>query len=184
MREKNTTDESKTKDGKVMIECELCCDLFHPSHVPLPKPGSFQEAAAAAATKKAEDSPAAPSQREDVRVPSSLREIKFLCPSCLRSRRPRLETILSLLVSLQKILVRLPEGDALQCLTESAMSWQARAKRVLKATEVASALDKLSKEEDNKDAQVDLSKKAVADLEELMVEGDLLEVSCNFERPC
>ena len=34
------------------------------------------------------------------------RENKFLCPFCHRSRRPRLETILSLLVSLQKLPVR------------------------------------------------------------------------------
>lgn len=52
------------------------------------------------------------------------KEVKFLCPLCLRSRRPRLETILSLLVSLQKLPVRLPEGEALQCLTERGMSWQ------------------------------------------------------------
>uniref|UniRef100_A0A665WRX4 [histone H3]-trimethyl-L-lysine(4) demethylase n=1 Tax=Echeneis naucrates TaxID=173247 RepID=A0A665WRX4_ECHNA len=53
-----------------------------------------------------------------------LKDSKFLCPLCQRSRRPRLETILSLLVSLQKLPVRLPEGEALQCLTERAMSWQ------------------------------------------------------------
>uniref|UniRef100_A0A4W5KUE2 [histone H3]-trimethyl-L-lysine(4) demethylase n=1 Tax=Hucho hucho TaxID=62062 RepID=A0A4W5KUE2_9TELE len=52
------------------------------------------------------------------------KEAKFLCPLCQRSRRPRLETILSLLVSLQKLPVRLPEGEALQCLTERAMGWQ------------------------------------------------------------
>lgn len=56
------------------------------------------------------------------------RDLKFLCPLCLRSRRPRLETILSLLVSLQKLPVRLPEGEALQCLTERAMAWQDRAR--------------------------------------------------------
>lgn len=53
------------------------------------------------------------------------KEMKFLCPLCLRSRRPRLETILSLLVSLQKLPVRMAEGEALQCLTERAMAWQA-----------------------------------------------------------
>lgn len=61
-------------------------------------------------------------------TPSALAQMakdsKFLCPLCLRSRRPRLETILSLLVSLQKLPVRLPEGEALQCLTERGMSWQ------------------------------------------------------------
>lgn len=52
------------------------------------------------------------------------KEVKFLCPCCLRSRRPRLETILSLLVTMHKVPVRLPEGDALKCLTERAMNWQ------------------------------------------------------------
>lgn len=72
------------------------------------------------------------------------RDLKFLCPLCLRSRRPRLETILSLLVSLQKLPVRLPEGEALQCLTERAMAWQDRARNALATPELASALAKLS----------------------------------------
>ena len=70
--------------------------------------------------------------------------MKFLCPLCMRSRRPRLETILSLLVSLQKLPVRLPEGEALQCLTERAMSWQDRARQALATDELSSALAKLS----------------------------------------
>ncbi|KAG7258650.1 hypothetical protein CRUP_032514 [Coryphaenoides rupestris] len=69
---------------------------------------------------------------------------KFLCPLCQRSRRPRLETILSLLVSLQKLPVRLPEGEALQCLTERAMGWQDRARQALATDELSSALAKLS----------------------------------------
>uniref|UniRef100_A0AAR2IUH4 [histone H3]-trimethyl-L-lysine(4) demethylase n=1 Tax=Pygocentrus nattereri TaxID=42514 RepID=A0AAR2IUH4_PYGNA len=73
-----------------------------------------------------------------------LKESKFLCPLCQRSRRPRLETILSLLVSLQKLPVRLPEGEALQCLTERAMSWQDRARQALATDELSSALAKLS----------------------------------------
>lgn len=117
--------------------------------------------------------------------PNSLREIKFLCPSCLRSRRPRLETILSLLVSLQKLAVRLPEGDALQCLTESAMSWQAKARGVLEQDEVKRALEILSKEgKENGDKEeagkreqeIKLSSKNVDVLEDLMMRGDLIEV--------
>ncbi|KAH9495294.1 Lysine-specific demethylase 5A [Bulinus truncatus] len=72
------------------------------------------------------------------------KEMKFLCPLCLRSRRPRLETILSLLVSLQKLPVRMAEGEALQCLTERAMAWQDRARQVLTATDMASAMAQLS----------------------------------------
>ncbi|XP_023233588.1 lysine-specific demethylase 5A-like [Centruroides sculpturatus] len=71
-------------------------------------------------------------------------EVKFLCPMCMRSRRPRLETILALLVSLQKLPVRLPEGEALQNLTERAMTWQDNARQALATEELAAALAKLS----------------------------------------
>lgn len=70
-------------------------------------------------------------------------DTRFLCPQCQRSRRPRLETILALLVALQKLPVRLPEGEALQCLTERAITWQGRAKDALETTEIKQALDKL-----------------------------------------
>lgn len=49
---------------------------------------------------------------------------RFLCPNCARSRRPRLDTLIGPLVQLQKIPTRIPEGEALQCLLERAMSWQ------------------------------------------------------------
>ncbi|XP_035014552.1 lysine-specific demethylase 5C isoform X3 [Hippoglossus stenolepis] len=70
-------------------------------------------------------------------------EARFLCPQCQRSRRPRLETILALLVALQRLPVRLPEGEALQCLTERAITWQGRAKEALEASELQPALQKL-----------------------------------------
>lgn len=68
---------------------------------------------------------------------------RFLCPRCQRSRRPRLETILALLVALQRLPVRLPEGEALQCLTERAINWQGRAKHAIDAPEVQGALERL-----------------------------------------
>ena len=77
-------------------------------------------------------------------VVAAAREVKFVCPVCLRSRRPRLETILSLLVSLQKLPVRLAEGEALQCLTERAMAWQDRARQALATDELSAALATLS----------------------------------------
>ncbi|KPP80172.1 lysine-specific demethylase 5A-like [Scleropages formosus] len=110
----------KTASG-FMLQCELCKDWFHGACVPLPKMGS---------------------QKKGLGWQS--KEAKFLCPLCQRSRRPRLETILSLLVSLQKLPVRLPEGEALQCLTERAMSWQDRARQALATDELSSALAKLS----------------------------------------
>uniref|UniRef100_A0A3B4BQ12 [histone H3]-trimethyl-L-lysine(4) demethylase n=1 Tax=Pygocentrus nattereri TaxID=42514 RepID=A0A3B4BQ12_PYGNA len=107
-----------------MLQCELCKDWFHGACVPLPKTGSQKKVVAG--------------------WQGSSKESKFLCPLCQRSRRPRLETILSLLVSLQKLPVRLPEGEALQCLTERAMSWQDRARQALATDELSSALAKLS----------------------------------------
>ncbi|XP_078273179.1 lysine-specific demethylase 5A isoform X2 [Rhinoraja longicauda] len=104
-----------------MLQCELCKDWFHSTCVPLPKTGTQKKG-----------------------LGWQTKEVKFLCPLCMRSRRPRLETILSLLVSLQKLSVRLPEGDALQCLTERAMSWQDRARQALATDELSSALAKLS----------------------------------------
>ncbi|KAG9335221.1 hypothetical protein JZ751_005576 [Albula glossodonta] len=111
----------KTASG-LMLQCELCKDWFHSACVPLPKAGTQKKGPAGWQSK----------------------ESKFLCPLCQRSRRPRLETILSLLVSLQKLPVRLPEGEALQCLTERAMGWQDRARQALATDELSSALAKLS----------------------------------------
>uniref|UniRef100_A0A8C5NFI0 [histone H3]-trimethyl-L-lysine(4) demethylase n=1 Tax=Gouania willdenowi TaxID=441366 RepID=A0A8C5NFI0_GOUWI len=185
----------KTASG-FMLQCELCKDWFHGACVPLPKTGS--------------------QKKVGVSCQSNSKESKFLCPLCQRSRRPRLETILSLLVSLQKLPVRLPEGEALQCLTERVMSWQDRARQALATDELSSALAKLSvlsqrmveqaarektekiinaelqKAAANPDLQVlqtplvprsleppvlELSSQAKAQLEELMMLGDLLEVS-------
>jgi len=188
MKEARIKQKSSDKKDGVMLECELCLDQFAPGSIPLPRLPSGKS------------------------KPTSLREVKFLCPNCLRSRRPRLETILSLLVSLQKLTVRLPEGEALQCLTERAMAWQDRSRTILATPEISQALDKLSiqsKDEgtesesqtgDDNSAdcttdseseaptptrnkpmtsqeKVDLPKKTVQMLEDLLVEGDLLEVS-------
>uniref|UniRef100_A0A8C7K6A9 Lysine-specific demethylase 5A n=1 Tax=Oncorhynchus kisutch TaxID=8019 RepID=A0A8C7K6A9_ONCKI len=170
----------KTASG-FMLQCELCKDWFHGACVPLPKAGSQKRLMGSAGCQ------------------GNSKEAKFLCPLCQRSRRPRLETILSLLVSLQKLPVRLPEGEALQCLTERAMGWQDRARQALATNELSSALAKLSvlsqrmveqastpRKQPRKTPLVprsleppvlELSPPAKAQLEELMMVGDLLEVS-------
>lgn len=48
----------------------------------------------------------------------------WLCPLCQRSRKPPLDKVLPLLASLQRIRVRLPEGDALRFLIERTVRWQ------------------------------------------------------------
>ncbi|KAG7252973.1 hypothetical protein CRUP_013487, partial [Coryphaenoides rupestris] len=126
-----------------MLQCELCKDWFHGACVPLPKAAGGQKKATAASTATywhggsgGGGTGGGGANNKDA--------AKFLCPLCQRSRRPRLETILSLLVSLQKLPVRLPEGEALQCLTERAMGWQDRARQALATDELSSALAKLS----------------------------------------
>ncbi|XP_038637949.1 lysine-specific demethylase 5C-like isoform X1 [Scyliorhinus canicula] len=104
----------------LMLQCELCKDCFHSTCASCPK------------LSQQKHSPAWWDW-----------DTKFLCPLCLRSRRPRLEIILSLLVALQKLPVRLPEGEALQCLTERAIMWQDRARRTMASKEVAALLDRL-----------------------------------------
>ncbi|XP_039265383.2 lysine-specific demethylase 5A-like [Styela clava] len=111
----------KRPSSGFMLQCELCHDWFHTSCVP---PIKFN--------------------KEKSKV-QQVYELKFLCPLCHRSRRPRLEVILSLLLQLQKLPVRIREGEALQCLTERAMSWQDRARDILKAPEYAAIIKKLNK---------------------------------------
>ncbi|KAG8447770.1 hypothetical protein GDO86_015036 [Hymenochirus boettgeri] len=112
--------------SELMLRCELCQDLFHGLCVPGPRLSNHRSS----------------------HTPPFLIwwewDSRFLCPLCVRSRRPRLQTILSLLVALQKLPVRLPEGEALQCLTERAMSWQDRARRVLATPEISSAATALA----------------------------------------
>ncbi|XP_068524441.1 lysine-specific demethylase 5C-like [Anas acuta] len=104
-----------------MLQCQLCRDWFHASCVVWPRLGSQKPS-----------------------VPWWEWDAKFLCPLCQRSRRPRLETILALLVALQKLPVRLPEGEALQCLTERAITWQDRARQLLASPELAAPLERLA----------------------------------------
>ncbi|KFQ55053.1 Lysine-specific demethylase 5B, partial [Nestor notabilis] len=67
-----------------------------------------------------------------VSVPTVLQGPRvWLCPHCHRSEKPPLEKILPLLASLQRIRVRLPEGDALRYMIERTVNWQHRAQQML-----------------------------------------------------
>lgn len=106
------------------LRCHLCKDWFHGGCVPFPSLLSSSLP------------PVNPLCWWDW-------DSRFLCPLCQRSRRPRLETILALLVALQRLPVRLPEGEALQCLTERAINWQGRAKEALETPELQRAFERL-----------------------------------------
>lgn len=66
----------------------------------------------------------------------------WLCPQCHRSQKPPLEKILPLLASLQRIRVRLPEGDALRFMIERTVNWQHRAQHMLSSGDIALSLDR------------------------------------------
>ncbi|XP_051910169.1 lysine-specific demethylase 5B-B isoform X2 [Hippocampus zosterae] len=84
-----------------MLQCELCRDAFH---------------------------------SVCVRHPSDLGHAPpWLCPRCRRSRKPPLGKVQPLLASLRRIGARLPEGDALQHLLERTLDWQRRAQRVVQS---------------------------------------------------
>uniref|UniRef100_A0A8C7D927 [histone H3]-trimethyl-L-lysine(4) demethylase n=1 Tax=Oncorhynchus kisutch TaxID=8019 RepID=A0A8C7D927_ONCKI len=78
-----------------MLQCDLCRDAFHRSCVL----GSNQD---------------------------PLPNQAWVCPQCQLSEKPPLDRVLPLLASLQRIRVRLPEGDALRFLIERTVRWQHR----------------------------------------------------------
>ncbi|KAM4700298.1 lysine-specific demethylase 5B isoform 2-T2 [Discoglossus pictus] len=68
----------------------------------------------------------------------------WLCPQCHRSEKPPLEKILPLLASLQRLRVRLPEGDALRYLIERTVSWQHRAQHMLSSGDLKLVQERLN----------------------------------------
>lgn len=114
--------------GVGALQCDLCQDWFHGGCVSVPRLLSSPR----------------PSPTSSPLLAWWEWDTKFLCPLCMRSRRPRLETILALLVALQRLPVRLPEGEALQCLTERAINWQGRARQALASEDVTAMLGRLA----------------------------------------
>uniref|UniRef100_A0A8D8Y443 [histone H3]-trimethyl-L-lysine(4) demethylase n=1 Tax=Cacopsylla melanoneura TaxID=428564 RepID=A0A8D8Y443_9HEMI len=91
-------------DENEMIECVLCKEWYHKTCI----------------------------RAQLVNSTSDLYYVKnYLCPCCLRSKRPNLQTILALVVNLEKINVRIPEGEILQALIERVMTWIDRVKKFM-----------------------------------------------------
>lgn len=143
----------------VMYKCQLCLDWFHAGCVRNYPNTCTNNSATNTPTKQNRNNANANQTANASTAPltgrARDREPKYLCESCQRSKRPRLETILTLLVSLQKLPIRLPEGEALQCLTERAMNWQDRARQVLETAEVVNALALIQKQQNLADAKND-----------------------------
>lgn len=144
----------------VMYKCWLCLDWFHAGCVRNYPNTCTTNSSNNTPTKQNRINSIQPNQMANAAMTTTSnrvrdREPKYLCESCQRSKRPRLETILTLLVSLQKLPIRLPEGEALQCLTERAMNWQDRARQVLETVEVVNALALLQKQQCLADAKND-----------------------------
>ncbi|XP_060788216.1 lysine-specific demethylase 5B-B isoform X2 [Neoarius graeffei] len=122
----------------------------------------------------------------------------WLCPLCRRSAKPALDRIVPLMASLQRIRVRLPEGDALRYMIERTVDWQRRAREVMASYNLTMtaqdhqgrrwAGDSSAKGQDwSKSSQEQsvfyIEQRCIplqglsTELEELMVEGLLLQVS-------
>lgn len=89
-----------------MLQCEVCNEWYHANCLHIPKSKLNQD--------------------NDLS-----KDMRFICGSCLRSRRPRLDAIVSLLISLQKVPVAISEGTALHCLAERAITWQKKARELV-----------------------------------------------------
>ncbi|XP_037731613.1 lysine-specific demethylase lid [Drosophila subpulchrella] len=121
----------KSEFRSIMFNCQLCRDWFHadcvPPHTTTNQNGILNGGSA-----------------------SGTNRLKWLCPSCVRSKRPRLENILPLLVQLQQLPIRLPEDEALRCLAERAMNWQDRARKALSSPDVSAAQDAILSQQQQK----------------------------------
>jgi len=117
----------------------------------------------------------------------------WLCDYCIRSRRPRLQDVVKLLANLQKLTIRLPEGEILQCLTERAMTWQEKAEAflaspILRELSSIKQENRIIKDDSNSDPNKSSSRsgepeasrpvmnQAEIQLENLLMEGSLLEI--------
>ncbi|CAG9828368.1 unnamed protein product [Diabrotica balteata] len=117
----------KKKVSGIMMQCDLCKDWFHSNCVQLPKvastkfTGKFNTAA----------------------LHMGFKDCKFLCSTCVRTKRPLLMELKDLLVRIDELPVIMREGAALQWLSERALQLQERAKQLLLHPEVESAKNEL-----------------------------------------
>uniref|UniRef100_A0A8C7QGI6 [histone H3]-trimethyl-L-lysine(4) demethylase n=1 Tax=Oncorhynchus mykiss TaxID=8022 RepID=A0A8C7QGI6_ONCMY len=130
-----------------MLQCELCRDAFHRSCVL----GSNQD---------------------------PLPNQAWVCPRCQLSEKPPLDRVLPLLASLQRIRVRLPEGDALRFLIERTVRWQHRVQQAsAEGVAVTTSHQRWASSSPTWAPSPTQETNSIPELEELMVEGFLLQVT-------
>ncbi|XP_046730827.1 lysine (K)-specific demethylase 5Ba isoform X1 [Silurus meridionalis] len=101
----------------------------------------------------------------------------WLCPLCIRTEKPPLDKVLPLLASLQRIRVRLPEGDALRFMIERTVRWQHRVQQIRPFSgKPSQSLDGTSGYFYMQHSSIPLSVLS-PEIEELLVEGLLLQVT-------
>lgn len=99
----------------VMVKCEICYDWFHARCVPLPDKM---------------DPTMSSTMEERIRAVTT-RQVKFLCPVCQRSKRPQFKTVFQLLSSIQKLGVQMVEARVVHSLSQRALGWKERARKML-----------------------------------------------------
>jgi len=126
---------SKGVDG-AMTQCDLCYDWFHNKCVSIAK-------------------------HKDVKNSEIMKDVKYLCPLCSRTKRPSVDQALGLLITLRQAGLALPEGVALSYLIERAMEWQEKVRAIIaRHRALPNAVDKQDRNQ----------------IEEFMVKGDLIEL--------
>uniref|UniRef100_A0A8C5A2N5 [histone H3]-trimethyl-L-lysine(4) demethylase n=1 Tax=Gadus morhua TaxID=8049 RepID=A0A8C5A2N5_GADMO len=101
----------------------------------------------------------------------------WLCPLCQRSRKPPLDRVLPLLASLQRIRVRLPEGDALRFLIERTVRWQYVGSDPGSGGHPWLSYAAVTRPKSHQQERIDSPVGLGTELEELMGEGFLLQVT-------
>ncbi|XP_054168753.1 lysine-specific demethylase 5C-like isoform X2 [Oppia nitens] len=98
------------EEDEWMVECQLCFDWFHNKCI--------QNSQSLYMRKK--------QQINQQILPNDWPQPQqhMICDLCSRGKRPKVDSIVNLLCSLQKLPVRLLEGELLQCLAERAIKWQ------------------------------------------------------------
>uniref|UniRef100_A0AAY4EY34 [histone H3]-trimethyl-L-lysine(4) demethylase n=1 Tax=Denticeps clupeoides TaxID=299321 RepID=A0AAY4EY34_9TELE len=101
----------------------------------------------------------------------------WLCSVCCRSEKPPLDKVLPLLAALQRIRVRLPEGDALRFVIERTVRWQNRVQQLFATWRLSNLQNWSLHSAAFYIEQPCISLEGLEDLEVLMVEGLLLPVT-------